>query len=54
MPAFRLLFTSDREHLRAHLLRLAELPGLARVVPFHGSLVDTDAPGALRAAAAYL
>ena len=52
VPAFRLLFMSDRARLRAHLERLAGLPGLARVVPFHGRAIDEDAAGALRRVAA--
>jgi len=51
VPLFRLLFTSDRAALRAHLLRLAELPGLVRLIPCHGAVVETDAAGALRRAA---
>jgi hypothetical protein len=51
VPIFRLLFTSDRAALKAHLLRLADLPGLTRLIPCHGAIVDHDAPAALRAAA---
>jgi hypothetical protein len=53
VPAFRLLFTRDPAALRAHLTRLAELPGLVRLVPFHGTVVDAEAAGALRGAAAF-
>lgn len=36
-PAFfRFFFTSDLKALRAHLGRLAELPGMYRVMPSHG------------------
>ena len=42
---------SDRARLGSHLGRLAEIPGLARLVPFHGSIVDSDAATALRKAA---
>lgn len=52
VPVFRLLFMSDRARLRAHLERLAELPGLARLVPFHGVIVDAEPAAALRKAAA--
>lgn len=52
VPAFRFLFVSDRARLRAHLERLAALPGLARLVPFHGAVVETDPSAALRKAAA--
>ncbi len=50
-PVFRLLFARDRSALGEHLSRLAALPGLSRLVPFHGSLVDAGAGDALRAAA---
>jgi hypothetical protein len=52
VPAFRMLFTADRDELRAHFGRLAETPGLARVVPFHGTILDHDPADALRRAAA--
>jgi hypothetical protein len=51
VPAFRYLFMSDRGRLRAHLERLADLPGLARLVPFHGAIVETEAAATLRKAA---
>lgn len=51
VPMFRFLFMSDRARLRAHLERLAALPGLARLVPFHGSVVDVEPSAALRKAA---
>jgi hypothetical protein len=54
VPIFKLLFMSDRAALRAHLLRLAGLPGLARLIPCHGAIVDRDPAGVLRAAAAQL
>jgi hypothetical protein len=45
----------DRAALKRDLLRLAETPGLARVVPSHGDIVDTDVPATLRnTALAYL
>lgn len=47
----RLLMVADRRAVRAHLLRLAELPGLARLVPSHGQVVDHDAPSVLRGVA---
>jgi hypothetical protein len=54
VPIFKLLFTSDRAALKANLLRLADLPGLTRLIPCHGAIVDRDAPAVLRAAAAGL
>jgi hypothetical protein len=41
----------DRPAYAAHLRRLADTPGLARVIPGHGDIVATDAPAALRRAA---
>ncbi len=54
VPIFKLLFTSDRAALKAHLLRLADLPGLARLIPCHGAIVERDAPAVLRQVAAGL
>jgi len=54
VPIFKLLFTSDRSALKAHLLKLAGLPGLARLIPCHGAIVDRDAPAVLRSVAAGL
>lgn len=54
VPMFKLLFTSNREDLKAHLLRLADLPGLTRLIPCHGAIIERDAPAVLRAAAAGL
>ena len=51
VPMFRLFFMSDRTALKAHLLRLAALPGLTRLIPCHGAVVEQDAAGALRLAA---
>ena len=49
---FKLLFTRDKPALRRDLERLAELPGLARLVPCHGDVVSADAAATLRRAAA--
>jgi hypothetical protein len=54
VPVFKLLFTKDRAALKAHLARLAELPGLARLIPCHGAIVERDAPEVLRRVAASL
>jgi len=53
-PVFKLLFTSDRKALRAHLEKLAALPGLSRLVPCHGDVLASGVPEALRAAASRL
>ena len=47
----RLIGIRDTPALRAHLLRLAALPGLSQVFGCHGAVVSQDAPGALRQAA---
>lgn len=41
----------DKPAYAAHLRRLADTSGLARVIPAHGDIVTTDAPAALRRAA---
>jgi hypothetical protein len=53
-PLFKLAFMKDRAALKAHLAKLAALPGLVRLVPCHGFIEEGDAAGALRAAAAAL
>lgn len=50
-PFFKLRAVSDKAALKRDILRLADTPGLARVVPSHGDLVSGDAASALRAAA---
>ena len=54
VPLYRLLFTSDKAALKQALLKWADMPGLKRLVPFHGSVVENDAVGAIRKAAASL
>lgn len=54
VPAFRLLFIKDRAVLKAALMRWAEIPNLKRLVPFHGTIVENDTSGAIRAVAAKL
>lgn len=49
---FKLVATSDRTALKDHLLRLAATPGLSRLIPCHGLVVEGEAaPAALRRAA---
>jgi hypothetical protein len=50
----RLLVVGDRAKLRAHLLRLADTPGLQRIVPCHGRVVRERAPEVLREVASTL
>ena len=47
----RLIGIRDKPAVRAHLLRLAALPGLSHVFGCHGPVVSQDASGALRQAA---
>jgi hypothetical protein len=42
-PLARLVAVSDRRALAASLERLARTPGLARLVPSHGAIVEADA-----------
>jgi hypothetical protein len=48
----RWLVVKDAERLRAHLERLAETPELVRVIVSHGRMVEGDAAGVIRTAAA--
>jgi hypothetical protein len=52
VPVFKMMFVKDKGALKKQLTEWSELPGLARLVPCHGDAVTSDAPGALRAAAA--
>ncbi len=51
VPMYRLLFTSDKKLTKEALEAWAQLPGLTRLVPFHGTITDTDPAAALRTAA---
>jgi hypothetical protein len=51
---FRALFLEDRAAMRAAFERFAALPGLKRIVPCHGTVVEGGASEALKAAAAAL
>ena len=53
-PLARLALVADRKKLRAHLERLAALPGLRRIVPSHGAIIDVGAGEVLRRVAAAL
>ncbi len=52
VPLFKWLFTRDKAALKAHLERLAALPGLERIVPCHGAITRTDAAATLKRVAA--
>jgi hypothetical protein len=51
-PRFKKRPAADKQGLRTQLERLAQTPGLARLTMCHGDTVETNAPDALRAAAA--
>lgn len=51
---FRFFVLKDKKALRANFERLAELPGLARILVSHGKPILENAAGTLRAAAADL
>src|SRR5229473_352230 len=49
--AYKLRAVSDKAALKRDLLRLADTPGLVRMVPSHGEIVVRDPAGAIRRAA---
>ncbi len=49
-PFFKLRAVKDKTALKADLVRLAETPGLVRLVPSHGRIVTNDPAGAIRRA----
>lgn len=53
-PVYRFRFVKDTKALRRSLERLADTPGLCRIIPSHGSVIETDAAEALRRAASTL
>lgn len=50
----RLFVIKQKKALRAHYERLAALPGLARLVPGHGEIIEVDAAQTLRSVASTL
>jgi hypothetical protein len=50
VPLFRLLFTSDKAALKQALIEWAAMPGLKRLVPFHGDIVENPAEAIRKAA----
>jgi hypothetical protein len=50
--AMKLLLLNDKRAVRNHLARLADMPGLTRLLPCHGEVTTSGAATALRAAAA--
>lgn len=53
-PVLKWRHVKDKEALRAHLERLAQVPGLATVVPSHGAVIREGAGSAVREAASRL
>ena len=53
-PLFKLLYLVDKAALRAQFLRWAATPGLCRIVPSHGPVIEEDPSGVLARAAASL
>lgn len=53
-PVLKWRHVKDKEALRAHLERLAQVPGLATVVPSHGAVIREGAGAAVREAASRL
>jgi hypothetical protein len=50
----RMFVIADKAAVRAHLERLAALPGLSRIVVSHHATIDADPAGTLRRIAATL
>lgn len=50
----RTALVKDKARLREHLEELAGTPGLARLVPGHGAIIEDDPAGVLRAVASKL
>jgi hypothetical protein len=50
----RLVLVKDPHAVRGHLEELAAIPGLARLLPSHGDIVDAEAAAVLRGIAAKL
>jgi hypothetical protein len=50
-PMYKVRALRDGKALKRDLLRLADTPGLVRLVPSHGSVVSRDPAAALRNAA---
>jgi hypothetical protein len=51
-PLFRMIGVRDRLAVRGAIEELAATPGLARLIPSHGDVLDRDPAGTLRAIAA--
>jgi hypothetical protein len=47
-PFFRMAFVGDKPALARDMDEIAALPGLARLIPSHGAIIDVDAATVLR------
>src|SRR5262249_45871739 len=47
-PMWRLFLMKDRRAVHDYVEKLASMPGLARIVPSHGPIVEKDPSGLLR------
>ncbi len=54
VPAYRMMFVNDKSAVRAYIEQCASLPGLARLIPFHGTIVEQGAGESLRSAVSKL
>ncbi len=54
VPVYRMLFTSDKKVLKDTLVKWAAMPGLKRLVPFHGIIVEDGVSEAIKKAASAL
>jgi hypothetical protein len=52
VPLFKWFFTKDKPAFKAHLEKLAALPGLTRIVPCHGAIRQAGAADTLKQVAA--
>jgi len=50
----KLFAVKDKDRLREHLRRLADSPGLHRIIPGHGHIIDANAAAVLRQVASEL
>jgi hypothetical protein len=50
VPVFKTMFVNDKAALRASYEKVIATPGVVRVIPCHGEMVEKDAVGALRTA----
>lgn len=54
VPMYKFRCMSDRAALATSLRRIGDTPGLCRIIPSHGAIVEADAPDVMRRVAADL